>query len=160
MSFSYLITQVRLIAVLRCAGELKESRRSSWLNSKLQYVMLSSCKRPDPIYRNPSSQDELYRKLLQGPIIGFVCSRGHGCLGGAHQGPSWRHLMPVRDPGHESCANNGNGAQPVTRRVYKFTAGRMLVCLCPSNPLIVTKELRGLKINCLPLTEPSWLSSH
>lgn len=33
--------------------------------------MLSPCKRPDPIYRNPSTQDEPDRKLLPGAIIGL-----------------------------------------------------------------------------------------
>lgn len=33
--------------------------------------MLSPCKRPDPIYRNPSSQDGPDHKLLAGVIIGL-----------------------------------------------------------------------------------------
>lgn len=33
--------------------------------------MLSPCKRPDPIYRNPSTQDEPNRKPLPGAIIGL-----------------------------------------------------------------------------------------
>lgn len=45
--------------------------RILWLNSTLQCVMLSPCKRPDPIYRNPSSQDGPDHKLLAGVIIGL-----------------------------------------------------------------------------------------
>lgn len=74
--------------------------------------MLSPCKRPDPIWRNPSSQDEPYGKPLRGPIIGLYV---HVVIVALMDTPgALMATKPVRDPAHESGANKG--AQPFTRR--------------------------------------------
>lgn len=59
------------MVAFRCPGEVEDCHRSSRLNSNLRYVMLSCSKRPDPIWRNPSSQDEPDCKRLPGAIIGL-----------------------------------------------------------------------------------------
>lgn len=52
--------------------------------------MIIPCKQSDPIYRNPSPEDEPGRKLLPGYIIGLNAHMVHGRPDRTHRGPETR----------------------------------------------------------------------
>lgn len=106
--------------------------------------MLSPCKQPDPICRNPSTPDEPDRKPLLGAVIGLsihvvmVALIEHSRSG---NGFSSQH---DKDHGHESGADNvthpftSTGPQ-VQHKLDDFTVE--LILSSPCRPFTRTKEL-------------------